>query len=169
MNTRIHVEPPVTEIVNLIDLVADMIRIAGGEPLSLTQDRIAVNGHAIEVRINAEDPLRQFMPFPGKLQSLRMPEGADIRFDHFLYEGYQIPPFYDSLLGKLIVHAPTREAAIERMAEALGSLELGGLKTTIPLHKALAADSDLRAGRVHTQWLEPWLAAGNLTATTQEA
>jgi len=93
-----------------------------------------------------------------------VPEGEGIRFDHFLYEGYQIPPFYDSLLGKLIVHAPTRAAAIDKMAEALSTLELGGLKTTIPLHRALAASPELREGRVHTQWLEPWLAAGNLTA-----
>lgn len=168
MNTRIQVEHPVTEMVTGIDLVAEMIRIAGGAPLSLTQDQIAVNGHAIEVRINAEDPLRQFMPFPGKLTRLHAPEGAGIRFDHFLYDGYQIPPFYDSLLGKLIVHAPTRDAAIDLMAKALGALELDGLRTTIPLHKALAADPDLRAGRVHTQWLEPWLEAGNLVAT-QEA
>jgi acetyl-CoA carboxylase biotin carboxylase subunit len=165
MNTRIQVEHPVTEMVTGIDLVAEMIRIAGGAPLSLTQDAISVDGHAIEVRINAEDPLRQFMPFPGKLQSMSVPEGEGIRFDHFLYEGYQIPPFYDSLLGKLIVHAPNRAAAIEKMADALKALELGGLKTTIPLHRALADADDLLAGRVHTQWLEPWLAAGNLTAS----
>ncbi len=169
MNTRIQVEHPVTEMVTGIDLVAEMIRIAGGEPLSLTQDQIAVDGHAIEVRINAEDPLRQFMPFPGKLTTMRLPEGEGIRFDHFLYEGYQIPPFYDSLLGKLIVHAPTRDAAIDKMAHALEALELGGLRTTIPLHNALAADAALRAGRVHTQWLEPWLEAGNLTAAAEEA
>lgn len=168
MNTRIQVEHPVTEMVTGIDLVAEMICIAGGAPLSLTQDRIAAQGHAIEVRINAEDPLRQFMPFPGKLGAMRLPQGAGIRFDHFLYEGYQIPPFYDSLLGKLIVHAPTRAAAIDLMAQALETLELGGLRTTIPLHKALAADVDLRAGRIHTQWLEPWLEAGNLAAA-QEA
>ncbi|MCC5969319.1 MAG: acetyl-CoA carboxylase biotin carboxylase subunit [Pararhodobacter sp.] len=164
MNTRIQVEHPVTEMVTGIDLVAEMLKIAGGAPLSLRQDQIAVTGHAIEVRINAEDPLRQFMPFPGKLTSLQVPQGEGIRFDHFLYEGYQIPPFYDSLLGKLIVHAPTRAAAIDKMAEALSTLELGGLKTTIPLHRALAASPDLRAGQVHTLWLEPWLAAGNLTA-----
>ena len=164
MNTRIQVEHPVTEMVTGIDLVAEMLKIAGGAPLSLRQDQIAVTGHAIEVRINAEDPLRQFMPFPGKLTSMGVPEGDGIRFDHFLYEGYQIPPFYDSLLGKLIVHAPTRAAAIDKMAEALSTLELGGLKTTIPLHRALAASPELREGRVHTQWLEPWLAAGNLTA-----
>lgn len=165
MNTRIQVEHPVTEMVTGIDLVAEMIRIAGGAPLSLTQDAISVEGHAIEVRINAEDPLRQFMPFPGKLQSMSVPEGEGIRFDHFLYEGYQIPPFYDSLLGKLIVHAHNRAAAIEKMADALKALELGGLKTTIPLHRALADADELLAGRVHTQWLEPWLAAGNLTAS----
>lgn len=165
MNTRIQVEHPVTEMVTGIDLVAEMIRISGGTPLSLTQDAIKTEGHAIEVRINAEDPLRQFMPFPGKLQSMRLPEGDGIRFDHFLYDGYQIPPFYDSLLGKLIVHAPTRAEAIDKMARALEGLALDGLKTTIPLHKALAASDDLKAGRIHTRWLEPWLDAGNLTAS----
>jgi acetyl-CoA carboxylase, biotin carboxylase subunit len=167
MNTRIQVEHPVTEMVTGIDLIAEMLDIAGGAGLSLRQDEIRTTGHAIEVRINAEDPLMQFMPFPGKVGAMRIPAGEGIRFDHFLYEGYQIPPYYDSLLGKLIVHAPTRETAIDKMSAALRGLELAGLKTTIPLHKALAASADLRAGRVHTRWLEPWLDAGNLTSTAQ--
>ena len=166
MNTRIQVEHPVTEMVTGLDLIGLMLDIAGGAGLGVTQDQIAVTGHAIEVRLNAEDPLMQFMPFPGKLTGMRLPEGDGIRFDHFLYEGYQIPPYYDSLLGKLIVHAPTRAQAIDRMATALDAITLDGLKTTIPLHKALAASEDLRAGRVHTQWLEPWLEAGNLTSAT---
>ena len=165
MNTRIQVEHPVTEMITGLDLVAMMLRIAGGETLPVTQDQITCTGHAIEVRLNAEDPLMQFMPFPGKVASLSIPEGNGLRFDHFLYEGYQIPPFYDSLLGKMIVHAPTREAAIDLMAETLKDLEIGGLKTTTPLHLALAADPGVRAGDFHTQWLEPWLDAGNLTAT----
>jgi acetyl-CoA carboxylase biotin carboxylase subunit len=163
MNTRIQVEHPVTEMVTGIDLVQEMIRIAGGEPLRLTQDQIAVTGHAIEVRINAEDPHLQFMPFPGTVGAMRLPEGQGIRMDHFLYEGYQIPPFYDSLIGKLIAHGSDRAEAISRLRTALQSLSIDGLKTTIPLHLALADDPQVQAGTVHTQWLEPWLDAGNLT------
>lgn len=166
MNTRIQVEHPVTEMITGVDLVAEMLRVAGGEKLSVTQDDIVCNGHAIEVRINAEDPLLGFMPYPGKVGRLVVPEGEGIRFDHFLYEGYQIPPFYDSLLGKVIVHAATREAAIDRLKTALRGLTLEGLKTTVPLHLALAEDPQVRAGSFHTQWLEPWLEAGNVTAET---
>jgi acetyl-CoA carboxylase biotin carboxylase subunit len=166
MNTRIQVEHPVTEMVTGLDLVALMIRVAGGEPLPVTQDEIKLSGHAVEVRLNAEDPLKKFMPFPGVVGKLKLPETDGIRVDHFLYEGYQIPPFYDSLIGKLIVHADTRDEAIDKMAAALEVIEIGGLKTTIPLHKALAKSPDVRAGRIHTQWLEPWLDAGNLTDQT---
>ena len=166
MNTRIQVEHPVTEMVTGLDLVALMLRIAGGEPLPLSQEQISCTGHAIEVRLNAEDPFLQFLPFPGKVTALTIPVGEGVRFDHFLYEGYQIPPFYDSLLGKLIVWAEDRAAAIDLMADTLTGIEIGGLKTTIPLHLALAADAGVRAGDFHTQWLEPWLAAGNLTAPT---
>lgn len=166
MNTRIQVEHPVTEMVTDLDLVALMIRIAGGEALPVQQDEIKLNGHAIEVRLNAEDPLKKFMPFPGVVSKLDLPESDGIRLDHFLYEGYQIPPFYDSLIGKLIVHAENRDAAIDKMQTALETIEIGGLKTTIPLHKALAKSPDVRAGRIHTQWLEPWLDAGNLTDQT---
>ncbi|MDK3016060.1 acetyl-CoA carboxylase biotin carboxylase subunit [Pseudodonghicola flavimaris] len=166
MNTRIQVEHPVTEMITGVDLVQEMIKVCGGEKLSLTQADIACTGHAIEVRINAEDPLMQFMPWPGKVGAMTLPAGEGVRFDHFLYEGYQIPPFYDSLLGKLIVHAPTRAEAIDKLAAALEELSLEGLKTTAPLHKALAADPGVRAGDFHTQWLEPWLAAGNLTKAT---
>lgn len=164
MNTRIQVEHPVTEMVTGVDLVAEMIRVCGGAPLSLRQNEIRVEGHAIEVRICAEDPFLNFMPWPGVVRRLRVPEGQGVRFDHFLSEGYQIPPFYDSLLGKLIVHAPSREAAIARLIGALETLEIGGTKTTVPLHLALAADADVRRGAFHTQWLEPWLAAGHLSA-----
>ena len=166
MNTRIQVEHPVTEMITGVDLVQEMIKVCGGEKLSLSQSDITRNGHAIEVRINAEDPLMQFMPWPGQVGVMTIPEGAGIRFDHFLYEGYQIPPFYDSLLGKLIVHAPTRAAAIAKMAEALDGLHLDGLKTTVPLHVALAADKTVQSGDFHTQWLEPWLEAGNLQKST---
>lgn len=162
MNTRIQVEHPVTEMITGFDLVQEMIRVCGGAPLSVSQDEITRTGHSIEVRLNAEDPFMQFMPFPGKVESLKIPEGEGIRFDHFLYEGYQIPPFYDSLIGKLIVHGKDRADAIAKMATALDALEINGLKTTIPLHKALAADAGVASGDFHTQWLEPWLAAGNL-------
>ncbi|GHG90493.1 acetyl-CoA carboxylase biotin carboxylase subunit [Pseudodonghicola xiamenensis] len=166
MNTRIQVEHPVTEMITGVDLVQEMIKVCGGEKLSLTQADITRTGHAIEVRINAEDPLMQFMPWPGKVGAMTLPEGEGVRFDHFLYEGYQIPPFYDSLLGKLIVQAPTRTEAIAKLAAALEELSLEGLKTTAPLHKALAADPGVQAGDFHTQWLEPWLEAGNLTKAT---
>jgi acetyl-CoA carboxylase biotin carboxylase subunit len=165
MNTRIQVEHPVSEMLTGIDLVAEMISVCGGAPLSISQDEIRRHGHAIEVRINAEDPMMQFMPFPGKVTGLSIPQGEGIRFDHFLYEGYQIPPFYDSLIGKLIVHADSRLAAIQKLEEALGGLEIEGLKTTSPLHLALAQDEDVKAGRFHTQWLEPWLDAGKLSQT----
>lgn len=157
MNTRIQVEHPVTEWVTGIDLVAEMLRIAGGEPLRLTQADISVRGHAIEVRINAEDPANNFMPFPGVVGDLRVPGGPGVRFDTMLYSGYAIPPFYDSLLGKLIVWGEDRSHAIERLKRALGELTVDGVKTTIPLYVALADDKTVRAGAFHTRWLEQWL------------
>ncbi|MCF3639603.1 acetyl-CoA carboxylase biotin carboxylase subunit [Rhizobium sp. TRM95111] len=157
MNTRIQVEHPVTEAITGIDLVAEMLRIAGGEPLRLAQGDIAVKGHAIEVRLNAEDPARDFAPFPGKIGDLRIPGGPGVRFDSMIYDGYQVPPFYDSLLAKLIVHGETREAAIVRLARALRELDIAGMKTTKPLFLALAADPSVQAGDVHTRWLEGWL------------
>ncbi|KAB6716963.1 acetyl-CoA carboxylase biotin carboxylase subunit [Roseobacter sp. TSBP12] len=169
MNTRIQVEHPVTEMLTGVDLVAEMINVCGGAKLSMTQDQITRSGHAIEVRICAEDPFMQFMPWPGVVSKLVEPKGEGVRFDHFLSEGYQIPPFYDSLLGKVIVHAPTRNEAIDKLVIALTELEIGGTKTTVPLHLALAADPEVRKGAFHTQWLEPWLAAGHLTATKGDA
>ncbi|MGH1356267.1 MAG: acetyl-CoA carboxylase biotin carboxylase subunit [Thalassovita sp.] len=166
MNTRIQVEHPISEMITGVDLVQEMIGVCGGAKLSLTQADITRNGHAIEVRINAEDPLMQFLPFPGKVGAMTEPSGEGIRFDHFLYEGYQIPPFYDSLLGKLIAHGTDRADAIAKLRKALGELQIDGLKTTVPLHKALADDASVQAGDFHTQWLEPWLDAGNLTAAS---
>ncbi|PZR85497.1 MAG: acetyl-CoA carboxylase biotin carboxylase subunit [Stutzerimonas stutzeri] len=157
VNTRIQVEHPVTEMITGIDLVQEMIRIAGGSKLSIRQEDVHVNGHGIECRINAEDPARGFLPGPGTVEALRMPEGEGIRFDTMLYEGYTVPPFYDSLLGKLIVWGETREACIARLAAALDQFEIRGLKTTIPLHQALAADPSVASGDVHTRFLEPWL------------
>jgi acetyl-CoA carboxylase biotin carboxylase subunit len=159
MNTRIQVEHPVTEMITGIDLVREMILIAGGEPLRYAQTDIRMKGHAIEVRINAEDPAKNFMPAPGTVTSLRVPGGPGTRFDTMLYQGYQVPPFYDSLLGKLVVWDETRDAAIARMARALGELEIGGIKTTKSLHRLLASDPQVSKAEFHTRWLEPWLEA----------
>ena len=155
MNTRIQVEHPVTEMITGVDLVGEMIRIAFGEPLRLRQDDIAIGGHSIEVRVNAEDPANNFMPFPGITGAMSVPEA--VRFDTMLYEGYAIPPFYDSLLGKLIVHGPDRAAAIETLRAALDATKIEGLKTTLPLFRALADDPDVIAGNANTAWLEAWL------------
>ena len=157
MNTRIQVEHPVTEMITGIDLVREMIRIAGGEPLRYAQKDVRMGGHAIEVRINAEDPAKNFMPFPGAVESLSVPGGPGTRFDTMLYAGYQVPPFYDSLLGKLVVWDETRNAAICRLSRALNELHVGGIKTTKPLHQLLAADPAVRQAQFHTRWLEPWL------------
>lgn len=157
MNTRIQVEHPVTEMVTCIDLVCEMIRIAGGEPLRIRQDQVRVRGHSIEVRINAEDPAKGFLPSPGTISALSVPAGDGVRFDSLLYQGYTVPPFYDSLLGKLIVHDEDRPSAIRRLERALAELSVEGLATTKPLHQALARDPDVQAARFHTAWLEPWL------------
>ncbi len=159
MNTRIQVEHPVTEMITGIDLVKEMIRICGGEPMRYAQDQITMRGHAIEVRINAEDPAKNFMPAPGTVTALRVPGGPGTRFDTMLYQGYQVPPFYDSLLGKLIVWDETRKGAIARMARALAELEVEGLSTTKPLHQLLAEDDNVARADFHTRWLEPWLEA----------
>jgi acetyl-CoA carboxylase biotin carboxylase subunit len=154
MNTRIQVEHPVTEMITGLDLVRLMIQIAGGERLSLRQDEIRVRGHSIQVRINAEDPANDFAPFPGKVETLMTPGGNGVRFDTMLFAGYQIPPFYDSLLGKLIVWDDTRDRALARLTRALRELEIGGCKTTKPLHLALAEDPEVRAATYDTRWLE---------------
>lgn len=157
VNTRIQVEHPVTEMITGIDLVQEMIKVAGGAKLSVRQEDIRVTGHAIECRINAEDPARGFLPGPGTIETLGVPTGEGVRFDTMLYEGYTVPPFYDSLLGKLIVWGETRDACIVRLADALDNLEIRGLATTVPLHQALVADPSVASGDVHTRFLEPWL------------
>jgi acetyl-CoA carboxylase biotin carboxylase subunit len=157
MNTRIQVEHPVTEFITGIDLVREMIRVAGGEKLRIAQEEVRLKGHAIEVRINAEDPARNFMPSPGTVSELRVPGGNGVRFDTLLYAGYAIPPFYDSLLGKLIVWDETRAAAITRLKRALMELEIVGVRTTKGLHQALAADPEVIAAKFDTRWLERWL------------
>ena len=157
MNTRIQVEHPVTEKITGYDLVSEMIRIAGGASLSVKQEDIQINGHSIEVRINAENPAMQFLPSPGVITKLECDHSPEVRFDHFLYEGYTIPPFYDSLLGKLIVHGNNRDEAIAALHQALEHTTISGIETTIPLLIALAKDHEVKAGQVHTGWLEHWL------------
>ncbi|MFS8047575.1 acetyl-CoA carboxylase biotin carboxylase subunit [Rhizobium sp. BR 314] len=157
VNTRIQVEHPVTEMITGIDLVQEMFKVAGGAPLSLSQSDIRVKGHAIECRINAEDPAEGFLPAPGTVTWLSIPDGEGVRFDTMLYAGYTVPPFYDSLLGKLIVWAEDRITCLDRLAAALSNLTIEGLPTTIPLHLALARDPSVRKGAFHTRFLEHWL------------
>ncbi len=157
MNTRIQVEHPVTECVTGIDIVREMLRIAGGEGLRLRQDDIAVSGHAVECRINAEDPANGFMPSPGTVNALAVPGGPGVRFDAMLYAGCAIPPFYDSLLGKLVVWDESRASALDRLGRALAELSIEGVETTTGLHRALLSDGDIRSARFHTEFLEQWL------------
>jgi acetyl-CoA carboxylase biotin carboxylase subunit len=164
MNTRIQVEHPVSEMVTGIDLVKEMIRIAAGEPLSIRQADVRLSGHAIECRINAENPAKGFFPSPGLVTALQVPNGPDVRFDTMLYPGYVVPPFYDSLLGKLIVRGETRDQALARMKTALDGLAVQGIETTVPLHRALARDPDVAALNIHTRWLEAWLETHPLAA-----
>ncbi|WP_114813066.1 acetyl-CoA carboxylase biotin carboxylase subunit [Paraburkholderia kururiensis] len=159
MNTRIQVEHPVTEAITGVDLVRETLRIADGEPLRLSQSDIVMRGAAIECRINAEDPAHDFRPSPGRIEELVWPAGPGVRIDSMLYPGYVVPPFYDSLLAKLIVFDESRPATLARLARALAELHIGGVKTTAQLHRALLADDDVRAGRYHTNYLEAWLAA----------
>jgi acetyl-CoA carboxylase biotin carboxylase subunit len=158
MNTRLQVEHPVTEAITGIDLVREQIRIAAGLPLSFTQDEVVFEGHAIECRINAENP-RTFMPSPGLVTDFHAPGGLGVRLDSALYAGYSIPPYYDSLAGKLIVHARDRPEAIARMRRALAEMVVGGVETTIPLFQDLLVDPDIVAGRYDIHWLERWIKA----------
>ncbi len=157
MNTRLQVEHPVTEMVTGVDLVAEQLRIAAGCPLTLESPEIA--GHAIEFRINAEDPDRGFRPDVGSIESLTVPstagaDGARVRWDSAIREGYRIPPYYDSMIGKLIVHAADRPAALAAAEAALGTLSISGLKTTIPWHLRLLQDPGFRSGDYTTDHVE---------------
>jgi acetyl-CoA carboxylase biotin carboxylase subunit len=160
MNTRIQVEHPVTEMLTGVDLVKEQIRIAAGDPLSLEQEDVPMVGHAMEFRINAEDPDQDFMPSPGEISSLEVPGGPGVRVDSAIFQGYQIPPFYDSMVGKLIVWALTREEAISRARRALREYRLEGIKTTIPLHLRLLEGEAFRSGEYHTGYLEELLNGG---------
>ena len=156
MNTRIQVEHPVTEMITGIDLVAEQLRIAGGLAVSASVTEFAPNGHAIECRINAEDPDRGFAPDPGRIDALVFPSGPGIRVDSHCEEGAIIPPYYDSMIAKLIVSAPTRAEAIERMASALKATEIRGVATTVPACLAVVSDPEFRSGSHHTRWFEQW-------------
>ncbi|TWJ26516.1 acetyl-CoA carboxylase biotin carboxylase subunit [Geobacter argillaceus] len=153
MNTRIQVEHPVTEMITGIDIVQEQIRVAFGEKLRYAQKDVKINGHAIECRINAEDPVK-FTPSPGKITSYHTPGGLGVRVDSFVYDGYTVVPHYDSLIAKLIVHAETREAAIRRMARALDEYIVEGIRTTIPFHKRIMANKDFIEGDIDTSFLE---------------
>jgi acetyl-CoA carboxylase biotin carboxylase subunit len=156
MNTRLQVEHPVTEAIFDVDLVREQIRVAAGLPMSFTQDDLKINGHSIEVRINAER-LPNFAPCPGRISQYHAPGGLGVRMDSALYDGYSIPPYYDSLIGKLIVHGRDRPEALARLGRALSELIVDGVDTTIPLFPALLAEPDIQNGSYNIHWLERWL------------
>jgi acetyl-CoA carboxylase biotin carboxylase subunit len=157
MNTRLQVEHPVTEMVTGVDLVREQIMIAAGEKMSFTQKDVHFEGHAIECRINAENP-ETFAPCPGLIADFHAPGGLGVRLDSAVYSGYRVPPTYDSLIGKLIVHAPTRHDALMRMKRAIGEMVVNGVETTLPLHMRLVENADIQAGDYDIHWLEHFLA-----------
>ena len=158
MNTRLQVEHPVTEAITGLDLVREQIRIADGHPLTLRQQDVQFRGHAIECRINAEDP-RTFAPSPGLVKLYHAPGGMNVRVDSGLYAGYRVPPYYDSMIAKLIVYGTTGAGAMRRMRRALEEFVIEGMKTTIPLHRALLDEPDFQAGDYTIKWLENGWAA----------
>ncbi len=157
MNTRLQVEHPVTEAITGLDLVREQIRIAEGHPLTLRQQDVVFRGHAIECRINAEDPLT-FAPSPGLVSHYHAPGGMNVRVDSGLYSGYRVPPYYDSMIAKLIVYGTTRQGAMRRLRRALQEFVIEGVKTTIPLHQKLLDDPEFQEGSYTIKWLEEWLA-----------
>jgi acetyl-CoA carboxylase biotin carboxylase subunit len=161
MNTRIQVEHPVTEMVTEIDLILEQIRVAAGGDLTITQDEVRFHGHAIECRINAENPV-SFRPSPGKIVHYHPPGGLGVRVDSAVYQGYTIPPYYDSLVGKLIVHGKTRAECLMRLRRSLDEFVVDGIETTLPLFRALVRDQDIIDGDYHIHWLEQFLARGGM-------
>jgi acetyl-CoA carboxylase biotin carboxylase subunit len=157
MNTRLQVEHPVTEMITGLDLVREQIRVAEGHPLTLRQEDVQFRGHAIECRINAEDP-RTFAPSPGTVTVYHAPGGMHVRVDSGLYQGYRVPPYYDSMIAKLIVYGTSRQGALRRLRRALEEFVIEGMKTTIPLHRALLDDPEFQEGTYTIKWLEEWLA-----------
>jgi len=161
MNTRIQVEHPVTEVLTGVDLVAEQLRVAAGEPLSFAEGQVPrPQGHAIEFRINAEDADKDFLPAPGRLRRWRPPSGEGVRLDSHAYEGYRVPPYYDSLIGKLIVHGRDRSEAMARAEAALSGFEVEGIATTIPFHLRILSHPDFIGSRIHTRWVEDHSAKG---------
>ncbi|WP_397417945.1 acetyl-CoA carboxylase biotin carboxylase subunit [Phenylobacterium sp.] len=158
MNTRLQVEHPVTEAITGIDLVREQIRIAAGLPLSFTQEQVIFEGHAIECRVNAENP-KTFVPSPGLVTDYHAPGGLGVRMDSALYAGYSIPPYYDSLVGKLIVHGRDRAECLARLNRCLGEIVVGGIETNIPLFQDLIQQPDIQSGAYDIHWLERWMAA----------
>ncbi len=158
MNTRLQVEHPVTEAIFGVDLVKQQIRVAAGEEMTFRQEDLSIKGHAIEVRINAEK-LPDFTPCPGKIRTFHAPGGLGVRMDSALYDGYTIPPYYDSLIAKLIVTGTTRQAALARLRRALGELIVDGVDTTLPLFDALLDEPAIQTGDYDIHWLEKWLDA----------
>jgi acetyl-CoA carboxylase biotin carboxylase subunit len=156
MNTRIQVEHPVTEMITDIDLVLEQIRIAAGGDLPMTQDEVAIIGHSIECRVNAENP-QTFRPSPGKIMQYHPPGGLGVRIDSAVYQGYVIPPYYDSLVGKLIVHGKTRGECLMRLRRALDEMVVDGIETTLPLFRALVREPAIIDGDYHIHWLEQYL------------
>ncbi|MCB1739679.1 MAG: acetyl-CoA carboxylase biotin carboxylase subunit, partial [Gammaproteobacteria bacterium] len=154
MNTRIQVEHPVTEMIHGQDLVVEQLKVAAGEPLGLARRSPALRGHAIEWRINAEDPARGFMPAPGQVARFQPPVGDGVRVDTFLSSGLTLSPYYDSMIAKLIVHGRDRAEALARSVRALDDFVIEGVATTLPWLRWLARHPDLAAGRVHTRWVE---------------
>ena len=163
MNTRIQVEHPVTEEITGIDLIKEQIRVAAGEKLSFSQKDLQIKWHAIEFRVNAENPYRDFIPSPGKIHFINQPGGIGVRIDSHAYSGYDIPPYYDSMIGKIIVKAPTRTEAIARMSRALGEFMIEGPHTTVPLGLALMGDARFAQGEYTTTFLEGFIKEGFLT------
>ena len=158
MNTRIQVEHCVSELITGVDLIKEQIRVAAGEKLAYTQDDIVIRGHAIECRINAENP-ETFMPCPGTIEGFHAPGGPGIRIDSHIYDGYRVPPNYDSMIGKLIAHGETRDVAIARMRMAMDEMVLNGIQTNIPLHKWLLLDPGFIKGGFNIHYLEKRLEA----------
>jgi len=156
VNARLQVEHPVTEMVTGVDIVKEMINIAAGAPLSLTQEQVPLNGHSIECRIIAEDPSRNFMPAPGTIRGLRPPSGPGVRYDDGTYAGYTVPLYYDPMIAKLIVWGQNRREAISRMARALDELRIDGLKTSVPFHRKLMAHQAFIDAELHTGFLEQY-------------
>jgi len=166
MNTRIQVEHPVTEMVTLTDIVRNQIRVAEGDPLGFTQEEVIMVGHAIECRINAESP-DTFVPSPGTITTFNLPGGPGVRVDTYVYPGYRVPPFYDSMIAKVIVHARTRELAIARMRRALDAMVIEGIKTTIPLHLKIMDNADFQAGNFSTRFMEEFLDKSKIRESPQ--